>query len=141
MTDNIIDFTDYAKPFCFKYEKVNYQIPALNKEQQERLMEINKRVINTTLDDEDIENDETLSKKEKTLKLNELGIDKTRAYFNMTEEYIQAVVFKQQPDNSLIAITLEDVRAWPLRVKQHVMKAINSQMNIAAEDDETEKKS
>lgn len=130
--DNILDFTDYAKPLDFKFKEDTYRIPAFSKNQIEKLMEINKKF--TDFDDPEkiVPDAETELSKEK--------LNQSNDYFNMQDDFIACALFKKEGEE-FKPVDIKELIDWPVKVKNRVMKAISEQMSATIEDDEPEKKS
>ena len=129
--NEILDFTDYAKPLDFKFRDNTYRIPAFNKSQIETLMKINAKFVADEIDSDITSEDDQKMTKEQ--------LDKTGDYFNMQDEFLASAVFKKV-DEEYIQITEEELSEWPIKVKNAVMRSVSQQMATTVEDDEPEKK-
>jgi hypothetical protein len=136
--NDILDFTDYAKPFDFKFNENVYRIPAFSKVQIEKLMNINKKFIeigksvDKTLTD-------LIPGEDKDMTVEELETSKT--YFDMQDEFIACALLRKIGDGSFAGILENELTDWPVKVKNKVMKVISDQMSMSVEDEEPEKKS
>ena len=125
MKNEVLDFTDYATPIDFKFDDNIYRIPAFNKDQIEKLMELNKNFIDIDeVDDDDSEGQ----------------MKKTKDYFEMQDIFIATALMRKKGDGYK-TIEPSDLNSWPVKVKNKVMQQISEQMSVTVEDDEPEKKS
>lgn len=127
MEKDILDFTDYAQPLDFKFKDGHYRIPAFNKNQIEKLMTINKKFTEVGDPDPDEKKDADT-------------IDKSGEYFDMQDEFLACALYKKTGDE-FKPIEQDELKDWPIKVKNKVMKSVSDQMTTTIEEDEPEKKS
>jgi hypothetical protein len=130
MENNILDFTDYAKPFDFKYNGNIYRIPAFSKSQIEKLMQINKRFMDLEKQKKDLNDPDKL--------------EDTGSYFVMQDEFLSSALFKKNESGGFNSIDPDELDEWPVKVKNKITNEIGKQMstNITdEEEDNTSKKS
>ena len=115
----IMDFTDYAKPFDFKYGDGVYRIPAFGKQQIEKLMEFSKK-----FDEEKVEDE-----------------SKAGSFFGVQDEYLVCALLKKNASEVYVKCEIGEFINWPIKLKNKIMKHINDQMSAVTEEDEVSKKS
>ena len=135
--NDILDFTDYAKPLDFKYQEETYRIPAFSKPQLQKLMAINKELVKVGGDEDDLPDTDITPKEDVSMTSEEL--DKTNAYFDLQDKFISNALLKKK-DDSWIEVNENSLVDWPIKVKNRIMKSISDQMSATVEDD-VEKKS
>lgn len=123
----ILDFTDYAEPLDFKYNDQLYRIPALNKDQIEKLMSINKDFFVSEADLLPPKEDEGFSNEQ---------VSKAGKFFDMQEVFITTALQKKI-ENDWVKVEVAEVSNWPVKVKNRVMSAVSEQMAVSA-DEETD---
>lgn len=126
----ILDFTDYARPFDFKFNEGLYRIPAFSKVQIEKLMQINQRFL--SLEKKRKENEQK-SNEENSID------DDTGSYFKMQDEFLSSALFKKQDNDTFAPISSEELDSWPVKVKNKVMNEVGKQMSSNISDDEPNK--
>jgi hypothetical protein len=122
----ILDFTDYAEPLDFKYNNQLYRIPALNKDQIEKLMSINKDFF--------VSEEDLLPSKENEVFSND-QISKAGKFFDMQEVFITTALLKKV-ENDWVEVEVAEVIDWPVKVKNRIMSAVSEQMAMSAEEEE-----
>jgi hypothetical protein len=125
--ENILDFTDYAKPFDFKYNDNIYRIPAFSKSQIEKLMQINTRFMNLEKQKKDLNDPDSLGD--------------TGSYFIMQDEFLSSALFKKTESGSFEPIDPAELDTWPVKVKNKIMNEIGKQMSTNIEEEEEDKSS
>jgi len=127
MENNILDFTDYAKPFDFKYNDNIYRIPAFSKSQIEKLMQINKRFMDLEKQKKDLNDPDKL--------------EDTGSYFVMQDEFLSSALFKKNESGGFNSIDPDELDEWPVKVKNKIMNEIGKQMSTNITDEEEDKTS
>lgn len=128
MANDILDFTDYAKPIDFKFKDVIYRVPAFSKNQIETLMEANRKFI-----DQDEAVDDMVPKDGD--KITKEQFDKTAGFFDSQDEFIAIALLKKEGDE-FKPVDKSELEDWPVKVKNRVMQVITEQMSSTVDDEE-----
>ena len=118
MSREIIDFSDCAEEIPFKYKGIEYYIPAFNKNQIRKIMEINKKRKDKEEKDSEIADSEIADDKNE-----EDFEEKDTEYFDDQDEMLCISVYKKE-NNSPVEISV--LESWPVVLKNRIMTLIRN---------------